>query len=239
MDYSPRNHVAQLNYQRLQRLHLLLRHSENALFNQPITAKMPMTPAHKETLLHCPSLPPRHCCECLRFLSAPRDVLPTRQEKLTHPRESYAESPDNVIWLPLLFTILHFQFSTFSDESQVVFSIPPFSLQLQDADVQSDLTCSSAYKNALHIFRGYQMMSALKEYCSRYVSHLVCPARCIKKKESDLFCLGPCPILIFVAICSVVYQNPVDKPTNQWTGVKNVNVRVYTSTKANTLSHLV
>lgn len=56
-DYSPRNHVAQLNYQWLQRLHLLLKHLENALFNQPIAAQTSMIPAHKKTLLQCPHSP--------------------------------------------------------------------------------------------------------------------------------------------------------------------------------------
>lgn len=54
VDYSPRNHVAQLHYQWLQRPHLLLRHLKNALFNQAISAKASPIPTHKETLL--PSL---------------------------------------------------------------------------------------------------------------------------------------------------------------------------------------
>lgn len=54
VDYSPRNHVAQLKYQWLQRLHLPLRHLEDALVNQPITAGTSMIPAHKETLLFYP-----------------------------------------------------------------------------------------------------------------------------------------------------------------------------------------
>lgn len=69
VDYSPRNHVAQLNYQWLQRLHLLLRHLENALSNQPISAKMSMIPSHKETLL--PSLlllSLKHYCKLWLFV---------------------------------------------------------------------------------------------------------------------------------------------------------------------------
>lgn len=57
VDYSPRNHVAQLNYSWLQRLHLLLRHLEDALLNQPIAATTSMIPAHKESLLGYPCCP--------------------------------------------------------------------------------------------------------------------------------------------------------------------------------------
>lgn len=69
VDYLPRNHVAQLNYQWLQRLHLLLRHLENALFNQPVSAKTSMVPAHKVTFL--PSLrllSLRHYCKLWLFV---------------------------------------------------------------------------------------------------------------------------------------------------------------------------
>lgn len=57
IDYSPRNHVAQLNYHCLQRPLLLLRHLKNAPFNQPIAAKPSTIPAHKGTLLCCPRWP--------------------------------------------------------------------------------------------------------------------------------------------------------------------------------------
>lgn len=53
VDYSLRNHVAQLNYQGLQRL---LRHLRNPLFNHPIAAKISMSLVNKEAFFSCPCL---------------------------------------------------------------------------------------------------------------------------------------------------------------------------------------
>lgn len=119
VDYSPRNHVAQLNYQWLQRLQLLQKHLENALFNQPITAKMSMTPAHKETLLHCP------CCPWGAsanggFLSAAGDVLPGQDDRICAQVKSSESTMCNGSHC-LFFMILHFSFNTFNDGSQVSF----------------------------------------------------------------------------------------------------------------------
>ena len=100
-DYSPRNHVAQLNYWWLQRLHSVLRHPENALFNQPIISKAFMTSVHKETLLYCPCCPWGNTANA-GFLSAPGDVL-ARWENLINAQENSAESPDNLLWFLLRF----------------------------------------------------------------------------------------------------------------------------------------
>lgn len=122
-DYSPRNHVAQLNYQWLQRLHLLLRHLEDALFNQPIATKTSMIVAHKETLLRYP------CCPwgpaaMAGFLSVLCDVLPRKGESNTCIRELSR----NMSYI--FYSNTFFLFYTFSDESQVCFISFSFSSPL-------------------------------------------------------------------------------------------------------------
>ena len=102
VDYSPRNHVAQLNYSWLQRLHLLLRHLEDALLNQPIAATASMIPAHKESLLGYPCCPWGPTANA-GFLSVPGDVL---WEYNTCMRELCREPRDSVR-ATSIFTVIH------------------------------------------------------------------------------------------------------------------------------------
>lgn len=101
VDYSPRNHVAQLNYSWLQRLHLLLRHLEDALLNQPIAATTSMIPAHKESLLGYPCCPWGPTANA-GFLSVPGDVL---WEYNTCMRE-LCRGPRDCVTAIIIFTVI-------------------------------------------------------------------------------------------------------------------------------------
>jgi len=107
VDYAPRNHVAQLNYQRSQRLHFLL-------FNPPMASKASMMPTHKETLLQWVALvAPEAAAPNFSFFCP--DVLP-RQQNPIRAFERPLRAAEDMWYGYYSFYGSTFQFHTFNDE---------------------------------------------------------------------------------------------------------------------------